>query len=135
MIIAGSDTTASTLAFCIEFLARHEEIYRKLQNEVEEFRGHNIDPTALTNLPILNAVINETLRVRTIVPSKSQRIVPDGGLVIAGEFIPGGTHVSIPFYALSHDKRNFSPSPNEWRPERWINPSKEEAMNKAACTC
>ena len=35
--------------------------------------------------------------------------------------------------ATHHDPRNFSPEPLSWRPERWIAPAKEEAMNPKAC--
>ncbi|KAK7037646.1 hypothetical protein VNI00_010865 [Paramarasmius palmivorus] len=35
-------------------------------------------------------------------------------------YVPPGTNVVIPFYALQRDPRNFSPLPNEWIPERWL---------------
>lgn len=64
---------------------------KELQAEVEHLRGKNFDGNDLTNLKLLNggflalqlirklnfdhlAVINETLRVKTVVPSKSQRV-------------------------------------------------------------
>ena len=43
-----------------------------------------------------------------------------------------GTHVWIPFYATQRDPRNFAPDPDSFRPERWLQPEKEEAFNKGA---
>jgi cytochrome P450 len=80
---------ADSLTFTLEFLSRHADVQQQLQAEVENFRGTEIDigkiapvrggvmrspwsTTARTqpNLPVLHAVLNETLRVRPVVPSK-----------------------------------------------------------------
>lgn len=103
----------------------------KLQEELKAFKGTDLNIEELAKLPVLNAVINETLRYNTIVPSRSQRTVPTGGVMLAKEFIPAGTHVSIPFYAIMHDERCFS-QPNVWRPQRFIEPEKEQAFEKKA---
>ena len=71
-------------------------------------------------------------RVRPPVPSKSQRYVPKGGFVVAGRHIPEKCMVSIPFQVIMRDSRYFSPSPNQWRPDRWLKSEKEKAMNKTA---
>lgn len=36
-------------------------------------------------MPVLHAVVNETLRLRTPVPGRSQRVVPDGGITVCGQ--------------------------------------------------
>lgn len=129
VIIAGSDTVASTMTFLIFFLFENPKWMKALQDEVEIFRKTEIDVALIAKLPVLNAIIQETQRVVAVVPSKSQRVVQPEGIVLAGEFIPGGSHVSIPQQAVMKDPRNFSPSPELWRPDRWLNPEKEEAMD------
>ena len=104
VIVAGSDTTASTLAFAIEYLARYPAIMKQLQDEVEPFRGKDVNPQELVNLPILNALINETLRLRPPVPSKSQRMVGTEGMSLLGRWLPPGTVVSI--LLLRHSTRS-----------------------------
>lgn len=65
LIIAGSDTTATTLAHCMYYLASQPEL---LQNLRDELLQHNVsaddlDVEGLQHLPFLNALINEALRM------------------------------------------------------------------------
>lgn len=47
-------------------------------------------------MPVLHAVVNETLRVRPPVPGGSQRIVPAGGIILCGQYeIPIYSHVLL----------------------------------------
>ncbi|KAL8283453.1 hypothetical protein RQP46_005863 [Phenoliferia psychrophenolica] len=132
LIITGSDTVASTMSFVLYYLAMNPEWMTKLQAEVEFFRVKTLEGSELARLKVLNAIIHETQRLKTVVPSKAPRVVPQGGAVICGEFIPGGTRISVPMQATHHDPRNFSPAPLAWRPDRWLFPEKEEAMNQKA---
>lgn len=145
IIVAGSDTSSSTLSLALFNLASKPECYARLRNEIQEtFPGlaaENIeDFDALSKqCPYLNAVINETLRLHPPVASGVQREVPissqgetvqlrDGRTVI----LPPGTAVSVPTTLIQRDPRNFSPSPNEFRPERWLEKEKEKAFNLSA---
>ena len=72
------------------------------------------------NLPVLDAVVTETMRTRAPCPGPFPRIVPDSGCRLVGKFdIPGGTVVSSSAWALHFNPIPF-PSPEEWRPERWL---------------
>lgn len=72
----------------------------------------------LSNVHLLNAVINETLRLQNAV-SSAGRLVPDEGFMWKGTFLPGGTNVC-------GSPRNFGRSPKcfveplMWFPERWM---------------
>lgn len=101
---------------------------KALQDEVEHFRGRDLDIQELSKLPVLNAVIDETLRFNTIVPNRSQRIVPAGGKVLANQAIPAGTFVSVPFRAIMHDERYFD-DPERWNPDRMISPQSQKNFN------
>jgi cytochrome P450 len=74
----------------------------------------------LDSLPLLNAVVIETLRVRNPIRIPSRRVVPQGGAVIDGFFIPAGTVVSSSAFNL-HMNPDAFPEPAKWIPERWLN--------------
>ncbi|KAJ5279799.1 hypothetical protein N7478_005171 [Penicillium angulare] len=120
--IAAGDTTLSALTFCMYHLAINPEIQLALRREIE----NHADATKLTfeaiqDLPLLESVINETLRVHPAVPSGLPRLVPPEGLYIEGTYIPGNTTVSCPTWTIQHSPENFA-DPNTWNPFRWIKP-------------
>ncbi|EGC46046.1 benzoate 4-monooxygenase cytochrome P450 [Histoplasma capsulatum var. duboisii H88] len=50
------------------------------------------------------------------------RVVPKGGTIICGEFVPGGTNVSVATYALFRSPKYFT-QPDSFIPERWLRES------------
>jgi len=124
-IVAGSDTTATTLSSVFWCLMSHPTAYRRLQAEVDKYMppGENaLDTTHHPHMHYLNAVINEVLRLFPPVLSGSQRSVPrgSGGKAIGPYFLPEGTNAFVHFYSIHRDPRNFSPLPNAFWPERWL---------------
>lgn len=91
-VLAGSETTVALLTGCTYYLLRHWEKYVRL---VREIRGafaqvSEIKLSALVGLPYLNAVLTEALRIYPPIPSMLPRLVPQGGAVIDGQYVPGG---------------------------------------------
>ncbi|EIN11087.1 cytochrome P450 [Punctularia strigosozonata HHB-11173 SS5] len=123
-IQAGSDSTASVLNFAFYYLLNDRSKYEKLQAELDDAfpTGSEITSSRLNGLPYLNAVVDEALRLGTPFSGLS-RVVPEGGAMIDGHFIPGGTIVGVPAYTQQVSAENFSPEPEAFRPERWINDS------------
>ncbi|KAF3384940.1 hypothetical protein F1880_002809 [Penicillium rolfsii] len=116
VIAAGSDTTASTLAHVLYYLATYPKVYEMLQKTVDETQGvHDFAHP----LPYIDAIINETLRLKPVVPSGQMRVTPPEGLFIDETWIPGNTIVVVPQWVLQRDARNF-PRPLEFIPERWL---------------
>ncbi len=81
---------------------------------------------ALQSLPVLHAVIWETLRVYPAVPAALPREVPRGGAPLpgaggsnAGEWLHAGTGVSAQAYTVQRNANVF-PQPDAWMPARWI---------------
>ncbi|KAH7070316.1 cytochrome P450 [Paraphoma chrysanthemicola] len=125
VIIAGSGTTATAQLSMIYELGKHPEMQRKLESEIRHaFPDQTVFPDyeVATELPYLNCVLQETMRLRGPIPTFSPRISP--GKVIGGEYIPAGTLVSNLAYTTHRDPRVF-PHPTEFIPERWENPTKE----------
>ncbi|KAJ7246590.1 cytochrome P450 [Mycena haematopus] len=121
VIVGGSDTLAATAVIIMFFLITHEKWLVLLRDEIDEhFPGetaiHHL--TSLDKLVVLNAVVQEGLRLGGLFPGLP-RIVPDRGVVIDGKYIPGGTVVGVPICAHHVDKEVFS-DPTAFNPGRWI---------------
>ncbi|KDR66920.1 hypothetical protein GALMADRAFT_106087 [Galerina marginata CBS 339.88] len=120
----GSDNTSTTMCLAFYYmLASNLEYgyYDQLQKEVD---GAFPDPSGpldweiLANLPFLNATINEALRLAS--PYYLPRIIPKGGVVIDGDYIPEGVNVAIAAYSQQTSEDNFYPQPLDFRVERWL---------------
>lgn len=121
LLIAGSETTATTLSGTTYLLLRHPKIYAKL---VHEIRSHfsaasEITMDSVNKLEYLIAVFQEALRYYPPVPTGFPRVVPNGGSNISGHYIPGGTSVYVSQHATYHSARNFK-DPETFAPERWL---------------
>ncbi|KAI3532263.1 cytochrome P450 [Colletotrichum filicis] len=85
----------------------------KLQSEATNLivaGDDEITDAVLEKLPLLNAVIEETLRVYGAVAGNLPRSVPPGGVTLGGFFIPGGIVVETQAYTL-HRNPNVFPDP------------------------
>ncbi|RSL58249.1 hypothetical protein CEP54_007900 [Fusarium duplospermum] len=120
IVVAGSDTTAVTITSLFYELSQRLDICSQLQEEIDEYKKDHTksDYASLSHLKLLQACIDETLRLHPVVPSGLQRMTPPEGLRIGDTFIPGDTIVQVPSYTLQRDERAFS-RPNEFLPERW----------------
>ncbi|KAI5982762.1 cytochrome P450 [Pisolithus marmoratus] len=124
-IVAGSDTTATTLVCLFYSLMANKTAYRRLRDEVDKYYPPGEDASATTHhgeMKYLRAVINEALRLYPPVLSGSQRAVPkgSGGKQVGPHFLPEGTSAFVHFYSIHRDPRYFSPSPDAFWPERWL---------------
>lgn len=107
IIVAGSDTTASTLSNIFFHLAAHKDIQQKLRKEVEFLCGSDKKNTTHLNLKdatLLNGCIWEALRLNPPVPSGVYRKTPTEGVHIGETFIPGDTVIQMPQYVMGHGK-------------------------------
>lgn len=102
------------------YLMAYPNYQKQLQEEFDEAGDSNNGPNIqdLAKLPLLNGIINESLRLHYAGPSGFPRITPPEGIRVGDTFIPGNVHVKVPFYAVFRDERNFKDS-NEFIPERW----------------
>ena len=101
MMIAGSETVASTLAAVFYHLTRSPSAYQDLAKELRgKFnRQTEITISAVSDLPFLNAVINEAMRLCPSLPMVMPRIVPEPGAQVCGYWLPAG--VGIPPLSLN----------------------------------
>lgn len=106
LMLAGHETTATTLAWVFDLLVHHPEAMRRVQDEARS--GQEAFTTA---------VINETLRVRPPAPFTSR--VAAQPITIGGYCIEAGTRIVIHIIAINRNPQTYE-RPNEFRPERFL---------------
>ncbi|KAI0353754.1 cytochrome P450 [Trametes cingulata] len=119
-IVGGADNTSITVSLAIYFLLANRQYYVRLREELDKafpdpMASMNMDELAA--LPFLDGVLNETLRLAS--PYFNPRLVPAGGVVISGRYIPEKTVVALAAHSQQMSPDNFYPAPQDFRPERW----------------
>lgn len=122
-IIAGSDTTANTMTYLTWAVCKHVEVRKALVEELSTIPPDFCEQD-LRNLPWLNKIIKETLRLYCAAPSALPRMVPSEGVEFLGYTLPGGTTVSTQAYTL-HRNAAYFPDPESFEPSRWNSPTRE----------
>ncbi|KAF8148431.1 cytochrome P450 [Crassisporium funariophilum] len=121
-IQAGSDTTSGVFTYLFFLLITNQDAYKKLRAELDENFSDPDEPISaskLAELPYLNAVVMESLRLGTPLPGLP-RVTPQSGMVLEGTYVPGGTIVGVNPYVQETSELNFYPDPMAYRPERWL---------------
>ncbi len=106
LLLAGHETTATSVAWAIERLARHPEKLARLQGEIDA-GGEEY----------LNAVVNETLRVRPVVPIVVRALQEE--MTVGGRRLPAGTSVAPCIYLTNRNPRVYR-RPDAFEPERFL---------------
>ncbi|XP_063776761.1 cytochrome P450 3A12-like [Pseudophryne corroboree] len=117
-IIAGYETTSTTLMFLSYHLAIYPDVQTKLQEEIDTILPNKAPPTyeALMQMEYLDMVISETLRLYPAA-GRIERVCKKT-TEINGVTIPEGVVVVIPAFVLHRDP-DIWPDPEEFRPERF----------------
>jgi cytochrome P450 len=115
MVLAGHETTATSLAFAVDELWRHPALVERLREELKPTGG---DAEKLASHKLLDAVCAETLRIRPLLPMVSRRLLRP--FELCGRTIPAGVGVAAAVM-LTHRREELYPEPDEFRPERFLN--------------
>ncbi|KAF2686295.1 cytochrome P450 [Lentithecium fluviatile CBS 122367] len=129
-LIAGAEAPRTTLTYLQWELSKNPGLQSRLRAEAQTLIPPSSpslsaddlripDLKALDALPLLSALLTETLRVYTPTPGPQHRVVPPEGTALGGHFVPGGTEVSACFGVL-HMNPDVFPEPEAWKPERWL---------------
>lgn len=134
ILIAGRDTTASTLSWTLYELGRHPDCVTRLRREVIETIGPTELPTYehLKNMPYLKSVLNEVLRLYPVIPfnvrmALRDTTLPRGGGPDGSEPLPVLKDTPIGYSTLvMHRREDLYPEtsdafadPSTFSPERW----------------
>ncbi|KAI0199882.1 cytochrome P450 [Astrocystis sublimbata] len=121
LTMAGSETTATALTGAMYLLATNPDVFVKLATEIRgSFKNDSsVNFSSVQQLPFLNAVINESLRLYPPGVNSQPRVTPSGGSRVLGQHIPANTVIGIPQRAMYLSESNFKHA-NEFIPERWL---------------
>jgi len=106
LLVAGHETTATSLAWAVERLARHPEKLERLRAEAQAGGDE-----------YLTATIQETLRLRPVISIVLRKLTEP--VQIAGYDLPAGVAVA-PCVYLVHRNPEVYPEPEAFRPERFL---------------
>jgi cytochrome P450 family 135 len=102
LLVAGHETTASSLAWSVERLVRHPDKLERMRDDEDEY---------------LDAVCKETLRLRPILALVLRRLTEP--MEIGGRVLPAGVNLAPCIY-LVHRRADVYPDPLAFRPERFL---------------
>ena len=131
LAIAGADTTAMTLTALVYHVLADKAVFTRLRKELESAipePHHPADPAKLDQLPFLNALIEECLRMYPSATHRQDRVAPDEDLIYE---YPSGKQILLPrgtIIGMTAPIVNRHPSwhqdPDCFQPDRYITTSK-----------
>jgi hypothetical protein len=138
-VLAGQETAGLTLTYLSWRLSQSLELQAQLRAELlslspnmrltKDATPAMPDPKHLDSLPLLHAVLTETLRLHAPIPGAQPRQTPDSGCQIGPYAVPGGVRVAALAYTLHRDEAVF-PDPEKWDHTRWLPSCADEKDRK-----
>jgi len=130
ILIAGSDTSSNTIGFVLYNLARLPDFQRDLRAEIQ--RAGPPDEVDYDKMPLLNAVINEVLRLYPSLPIAdrvatadcvlplSEPLTTTTGAKISGIPIRSGQRLYVSIGGYHRRTSIWGPDAAEFQPSRWL---------------
>jgi cytochrome P450 len=118
LLIAGHETTATTLAWTLHYLVQHPAHLARVVAEVRDVVADGpVRPDHGDRLVWLDAAIKETLRLMPIIPLVGRVLARP--MRIGGIELPAGVAAVAAIY-LVHRRADLWPEPTRWNPERFV---------------
>ncbi|KAJ0423112.1 cytochrome P450 [Aspergillus carlsbadensis] len=127
ILIAGADTTASSLTTAVQKILADPAIHSQLTNALDDMfpdKREFIPLRELETCEYLNACVKEALRIGMAVPGRLPRVVPADGAPfrVDGKVVTPGTVVSISAYTMHTSTEAWGPDALAFSPKRWLGP-------------
>ncbi|KAG8763655.1 hypothetical protein FRC11_014632 [Ceratobasidium sp. 423] len=136
MVLVGQETTSGIINFALHELAKNPEYQSRLRDEINRLGREPTYEDLMTGMPWLDAVMKETFRHRPL-SSHTERVAlkddvlrlqnpvyNERGHKVTEVTIKAGQLVHIPSISMSHAKSVWGEDADEFRPERWLDPSR-----------
>ncbi|KAJ7250801.1 cytochrome P450 [Mycena rebaudengoi] len=132
LLLAGYETTSISLTWALIELSRHPKIQEKLRQDIARFGA---DPTwdqLVSDLPYLDSVVNEVLRLHPPVTESlrvaqhddvipfSTPVTTASGESVTSIFVAKGSSVVAPIRCINRSEALWGPDSKEFKPERWL---------------
>jgi cytochrome P450 len=128
-LIAGHETTASTLTWAWYLLAHHPEAFARLRGESDDVLAGRLPTFAdLQHLPYSQQVLKETLRLYSPGQAVTREVIQS--LDLDGYQLPVGAIIIVAPYLL-HRRADLFPDPERFDPDRWT-PEFEQRLPRQA---
>jgi cytochrome P450 len=115
--LVGHETTSNSIAWLLAVLSSNQEVQQKARQEIIEKIPGEVTIDSLKELPYIDGLIKECLRMYSPVPFINGRIAAKDS-VVGNIQIPAGTNITLNISAMVHDPKIWV-DPEVIRPERW----------------
>jgi cytochrome P450 len=121
MIFRGTDTVAILLEWIMARMVLHQDIQKKARQEIDMCIGPNshVRDTDVPNLPYLQAIVKEVLRLHPPGPLLSWARLAVQDIHVDKTLVPAGTTAMVNMWAISHDSSIWE-DPLTFKPERFL---------------
>jgi cytochrome P450 len=131
---AGADTTSIAILAVLGALLLHPEQKKELMLEVDQAyndlglagKSEEISYKDCEKLPLLSAVVKESMRLHPSITYQLPRVVPHEGVQIGPYHFDRKIICGISTASMNRLKEIFGNDAGEWKPERWIAKSPED---------
>jgi cytochrome P450 len=119
LLIAGHETTATSLAWAFATILERGDVVAKIRHEIDAATGGaTLEREHFGRMPYLDAVIKEAMRLRPITPATAGRVLK-APLLLRDYTIPAGVLCSA-CAPLLHRRPELYPEPDAFKPERFV---------------
>ncbi|OUR94219.1 hypothetical protein A9Q84_18120 [Halobacteriovorax marinus] len=116
LLLAGEDTTANVLSWCFFYLSQNPAILKELRESLAHL-GKVSSMESLEDLPFLESVINETMRLKPVAPFLILENLEDTEL--SGHKISKNSTI-VANISYNHFNSTYFESPYSFKPSRWL---------------
>lgn len=129
LLVAGTSSSADTMQWALAEIINHPNVVTRVREELEKVVGTSrlVEESDITNLPYLQAVVKETLRLHPHVPIIPRLCCQD--FTIQGFHIPKNSMLIFNAYTIMRDPKIWE-NPTEFHPERFLVSSSDSEIRK-----
>lgn len=120
LIVGGTESSAITVEWAISELLKKPKLFEKATEELDRVIGSTrwVEERDMSNLPYIEAIIKETMRLHPVAPMLSPRMSLED-CKVNGYDIKAGTRIFVNIWTIGRDPKIWE-DPDMFRPERFL---------------
>jgi cytochrome P450 len=129
MLAAGTQTTATTIAWALHILSTNDDIQQRARTQIREVLGErDLTVDDIERLDYLRRLVTETLRLYPPAWMLSRRAISE--VTLGDHVLPAGASILFSPYALHRDPEIYA-DPEVFDPDRWL-PERAKSIPRPA---